>query len=142
MIKKLHESGGGSVRPRSNSGTRIATQAAKARRASAVERLIAHKTIPDGTELTIVVPDQVGQDRETIRTWLATHPDHARVHWHNDVSGPVEWAHDGARWRLIRLISHIIETATGQPPNAQVWAQSWFRDQNERTLHHLAEPLP
>ncbi|MEV4757826.1 hypothetical protein AB0J86_22300 [Micromonospora sp. NPDC049559] len=43
---------------------------------------------------------------------------------------------------LIRLISHIIETATGQPPKAQVWAQGWFRDQNKRTLHHLAEPPP
>ncbi|MFG1842857.1 hypothetical protein ACGFH8_31025 [Micromonospora sp. NPDC049175] len=129
------------VRPRSSSGTQVATQAAKVRRASAVDRLIAHKTIPDGTELTIVVPDQVGQDRETIRAWLATHPDRARVRWHNDSSGPAEWAHDGARWRLIRLISHIIETATGQRPNAQVWAQGWFRDQNDRTLHHLAEPL-
>ncbi|MER7335223.1 MULTISPECIES: endonuclease NucS domain-containing protein [unclassified Micromonospora] len=130
------------VRPRSSSGTLVAAQAAKARRASAVERLIAHATIPDGTELTIVVPDQVSQDRETIRTWLASHPDHARVHWYNDISGPAEWAHDGARWRLIRLISYIIETATGQPPKAQVWAQGWFRDQNERTLHQLAEPLP
>ncbi|MGI5146834.1 endonuclease NucS domain-containing protein [Plantactinospora sp. CA-294935] len=130
------------VRPRSSSGTRVATQTAKARRASAVQRLIAHKTIADGTELTIVVPDQVGQDRDTIRTWLAAHPDHARVRWHNDISAPAEWAHDGARWRLSALISHIIETATGQPPKAQVWAQSWLRDKDGRTLHHLAEPLP
>jgi hypothetical protein len=70
-------------------------------------------TIPDGTELTIVVPDLVGQDRDAIRAWLNADPDRARVRWHNDVNGPVEWASNGQRYRIIALIRHIIQTATG-----------------------------
>jgi len=129
------------IRPRSSSTTQAATRASGERRAAAVQRLISHQAIPDGTELTIVVPDLVGQDRDTIRAWLNADPDRARVRWHNDANAPVEWASNAQRYRIIVLIRHIIQTATGQPPRAQIWAPNWYRDQDGRTLHQIAEPL-
>ncbi|MEW2592716.1 endonuclease NucS domain-containing protein [Micromonospora aurantiaca] len=130
------------VRPRSSSGTQAASRASGERKAAAVQRLIAHQAIADGTPLMISVPDLVDQDREAIRGWLGEDPDRARVRWHNDVNGPVEWAVDGKRYRLIELIRFIIHAATGQPPRAQLWAQNWYRSEEDQTLHQLAEPLP
>jgi hypothetical protein len=129
------------IRPRSSSTTQAATRVSGERRAAAVQRLISHEAIPDGTELTIVVPDLVGQDRDTIRAWLNADPDRARVRWHNDVNGPVEWASDGQCYRIIALIRQIIQTATGQPPRAQIWAPNWYRSRDGRSLHQIAEPL-
>ncbi|WP_346535505.1 endonuclease NucS domain-containing protein [Micromonospora sp. DPT] len=130
------------IRPRSSGATQAAARASGERRAAAVQRLISHGTIPDGTEFNIVVPDLVDQDRDGIRAWLATDPNRARVQWHNDVNGPVKWAADGHRYRILALIRHIIETATGQPPRAQLWPPSWYRAPDGRTLHQIAEPLP
>ncbi|MEU5565489.1 endonuclease NucS domain-containing protein [Micromonospora musae] len=130
------------IRPRSSGATQAAARASGERRAAAVQRLISHGAIPDGTELHIVVPDLVDQDRESIRAWLGTDSNRARVQWHNDVNGPVEWAADGQRYRIIALIRHIIETATGQPPRAQLWPPNWYRAPDGRTLHQIAEPLP
>ncbi|MFG3702851.1 endonuclease NucS domain-containing protein [Micromonospora sp. NPDC047620] len=130
------------IRPRSSGATQAATRASGERRAAAVQRLISHGAIPDGTELTIVVPDLVDQDRDSIRAWLGTDPSRAQVQWHNDVNGPVKWAADGQRYRIIALIRHIIETATGQPPRAQLWPPNWYRAPDGRTLHQIAEPLP
>jgi hypothetical protein len=130
------------VRPRSSSGTQAAARASGERRAAAVQRLISHGAIADGTELQIVVPDLVDQDRETIKAWLSADPDRARVRWHNDAAGPVEWAYDGQRYRIIVLIRHIIQTSTGQQPRAQLWPPNWYRNQDGRSLHQIAEPLP
>jgi hypothetical protein len=130
------------VRPRSSSGSQAASRASGERKAAAVQRLIAHHAIADGTPLTIVVPDLVDQDRDAIRAWLDEDPNRARVRWRNDVNGPVEWVVDGQHYRLIQLIRQIIDAATGQPPRAQLWAQNWYRNQEGQTLHQLAEPLP
>jgi hypothetical protein len=130
------------VRPRSSSGTQAASRVSGERRAAAVQRLISHGVIPDGAELTIVVPDLVDQDRDSIRAWLDADPSRTRVRWHNDVNGPVEWASDGQRYRIITLIRQIVETATGQPPRAQLWPPNWYRDREGRSLHQIAEPLP
>lgn len=130
------------VRPRSSSTTQANSQLAGRRRASAVERLVAHRRLPDGTSLSIVVPDLVDQDREAISVWLAEDETRSRVTWHNDVQTPVEWAVDGQRYPLVALIKKIIFTATGAPPRAQIWAQNWFRDSSNQTLHRIAEPLP
>jgi hypothetical protein len=130
------------IRPRSSSSTQAATRASSERKAAAVQRLITNQTIPDGTPLTIVVPNQVDQDRDAIRAWLHEDPTRAQVRWHNTIDGPVEWAANGQRYRTLPLIRHIIETATNQPPRAQLWAQNWYRDPDGRTLHQLAESLP
>lgn len=130
------------IRPKSSSTTQAATRASGERRAAAVQRLITHSAIPDGTDLTIVVPDLVDQDRDAIRAWLDADPARARALWHNDVNGPVEWAADGQRYRTIELIRHIIKTATSQPPRAQLWPPTWYRAPDGRTLHQIAETLP
>jgi hypothetical protein len=103
--------------------------------------LIAHAKIDDGTPLTIVVPDAVKQDRDAIRKWLAESPEREQVRWRNSVDGPVFWQYDGKHHRTSELIRYIIETATGEPPQADIWAQSWYRDAENRTLHQIAEPL-
>lgn len=130
------------IRPKSSSTTQAVTRASGERRAAAVQRLITHHAIADGTELTIIVPDLVDQDRDTIRAWLEEDPRRARGRWRNDVNGPVEWAVDGQHYRIIALLRHIIETATGNPPRAQLWAPTWYRTPDGRTLHRIAEPLP
>src|SRR6266542_3755393 len=116
-----------------------ATRTTPVRRAAAVQRLITHHAVTDGTELTITVPDLVDQDRDAIRAWLDAEPDRARVHWHNDINGPVEWAYDQRRYRIIALIRHVIETATGQPPRAQIWPPTWYRRNDGRPLHQIAD---
>jgi len=130
------------VRPRSSSATQAASRASGERKAAAVSRLVAHGTISDGTPLTVVVPDLVDQDRDAIRTWLNEDPKRAQGRWYNDITGPVEWATDGKRYRTLALIRHIVLSATGQPERAQLWAQNWYRIPDGRTLHQVAEPLP
>ncbi|MEV0714046.1 hypothetical protein [Asanoa sp. NPDC050611] len=130
------------VRPRSSVTTQAASHVAGERRAAAVQRLIAHNALPDGTALTIVVPDLVDQDRDAIRAWLDADSSRARVRWHNDEKGPAEWEHDGQRHRILPLIRHIVTAATGQPPRAQLWPPNWYRTSDEKTLHQIAEPLP
>lgn len=130
------------VRPRSSAATQAAAHKSGERRAAAVQRLIAHQAIPDGTSLTVTMPNLVGQDRDAIRAWLDAEPERARVRWYNDLSAPVEWEHDGQRYRLIALIRHIIESATGRPPQAQIWPTAWYCADDGRTLNQIADPLP
>lgn len=112
------------------------------RRATAVRRLLARQAIPDGTELTIVAPAQVGQDRDSIRAWLDAEPSRARVRWYNDGTNHAEWAHGGQRYGIWPLIRHIIETATGKPARSAIGAPGWYRDPIGRILHRFAEPFP
>ncbi|SCL33664.1 Protein of unknown function DUF91 [Micromonospora rhizosphaerae] len=130
------------VRPRSSSATQAASRKSGERRAAAAQRLIAHELIPDGTSLTVTMPNLVGQDRDAIRAWLDAEPDRARVRWYNDLTAPVEWEHDGQRYRLIGLIRTIIESATGKPPQAQIWPTAWYCIDDGRTLNQIADPLP
>jgi hypothetical protein len=130
------------VRPRSSSITQAASRTSGERRAAAVQRLITHHAIADGTGLIITVPDLVDQDRDTIRAWLDAAPDRARVRWYNNVNQPIEWPTTGsgtASWPSSAtsstrpLVNH---------PRAQVWAPSWYRDPAGRTFHQIADPLP
>ncbi|MBT8225895.1 MAG: DUF91 domain-containing protein [Dactylosporangium sp.] len=130
------------IRPRSVASTQAATRTASERRAATVVRIVEHGVLAEDAELTIRVPPQVGQDRDKIRAWLHDDPQRARVRWHNDATRPVEWAADGQRYAAHELIRMIIKTATGQPPQAQVWPPTWYCTPDGKTLYQLADPLP
>lgn len=130
------------IRPRSVASTQAATRTAGERRAATVVRIVEHGVLAEDTELTIRIPEQVGQDRDKIRAWLREDPQRARVRWHNDAAKPVEWADDNQRYAAHELIRTIIKTATGQPPRAQVWPPTWYCTLDGKTLYQLADPLP
>jgi hypothetical protein len=62
------------IRPRSAPPAQAAARDARARRASIPQRLVDHKVFSEGQSLRIVVPVGVGEDRETIDSWLEEEP--------------------------------------------------------------------
>jgi hypothetical protein len=129
------------VRPRSAPASHAASRAARARRASIPERLVAHHVFSDGEPLQIVVPTGVGEDRETIQRWLEVDERRHAVRWRSDPRAPVVWSEDGESYNLTTLIGKIIELATGEPPRTQVWGPNWYRDGNDQVLYRIAEAL-
>jgi hypothetical protein len=114
----------------------------RVRRASIPQRLVDHQLFKKGQPLRIVVPAGVGEDRQTIAAWLQQEPTRPAVTWRQDPYQPVIWAGDGRPYNLSSLIRHIVEQATGQPPQTQVWGPNWYRDDSDQTLAKLAEQLP
>lgn len=130
------------VRPRSSAPTQRSAKDAATRRARIVDRIIEAEAIADGAELSLAVPTNVGQDREAIREWLAADTARSKVTWRADPKTPVEWAIDGERWTTTRLVRQIIEAATGEPPQAQVWGPNWIVDHDGLRLDQIANALP
>jgi hypothetical protein len=130
------------IRPRSAPPARAAAREARARRASIPQRLVDHQVFGEGQSLRIVVPAGVGEDRETIGTWLEEEPTRHAVTWRQDPQQPVIWAVDGRPYNLSSLIRQIIEQATRQPPHTQPWGPNWYRDDSDQTLAKIAEQLP
>jgi hypothetical protein len=130
------------IRPRSAPAAQAAAREARARRASIPQRLVDHQIFREGQSLRIVVPAGVGEDREAIGAWLEQEPTRRLVTWRQDPHQPVIWAVDGQPYNLSSLIRHIVELATGQAPQTQVWGPNWYRDDSDQTLAKIAEQLP
>lgn len=130
------------VRPRSAPVGQAAARAARTRRASIPERLVAQHIFADGQPLQIVVPAGTAEDRDRIDAWLSEDDQRRAVHWRQDPREPVVWAVDNQAYNLTTLIRHIIEVATGQPARTQTWGPNWYRDSNDRLLHKIADELP
>jgi hypothetical protein len=130
------------VKPRSSTLTQTEVTTRRDRRASIPARLVAGNAVPEGTELTIVVPASSQEDREAIQEWLAGHPGRAIVRWRRDSQNPVTWQRDNKIYNLTSLVRLIVTSATGHPPRSQVWGPSWYRDHDGRTLPEIAETLP
>jgi alkylated DNA nucleotide flippase Atl1 len=130
------------VRPRSGSSTQRATRVAAAtRRAPIPDRLVAANCFREGDELRFVVPAGVQQDREGIARWIAEEPRRGIVRWRQDARAPVTWDEDGQPWNMAALVRHIIELATGAPPQTDVWGPRWFETPDGRKLDKVAEEL-
>jgi alkylated DNA nucleotide flippase Atl1 len=130
------------VRPRSAGSTQRAARAAATRRSSVADRLVAGGAFAEGDELRIVVQSGIQEDRATIEQWLRAVPNRAVVHWRQDAKAPVAWAVDGQPWNLTTLIRHIVEAATGNPPQTNVWGPNWFETLDGEVLHKIAERYP
>jgi hypothetical protein len=111
------------------------------RRASIPDRLVAHRALADGQQLTIVVPDGVAQDRPTITAWLDADPSRCVVEWRDDAQKPLAWRFDGDTYSMAGLIRELIRLATGHDPQADVWGPNWIQTRDGMTLAKLAEPL-
>jgi hypothetical protein len=112
------------------------------RRPSIPERLVAHHVLSDGQELTIVVPDGVGEDRTAITTWRNGDRSRRLVRWRNDPAAPLHWPFDGSAHSMAGLIRELVRKATGQEARTQVWGPNWVRNSDGTTLAELAEALP
>lgn len=130
------------VRPRSGPATTGLAREARQRRAGIPDRLVSHHALVHDQELTIVVPEGVNQDRDTIIAWLGEAPARAEVRWRNDPRGPFFWAYDGRIYSMAGLIRELVQQATGQQPTTEVWGPNWVRTGDGTTLVRLAEPLP
>jgi len=129
------------VQPRSSTATRRAVATSQTRRASIAERLVASDLLAEGAELRIEVPANVKQDVKAIEEWLDEEPSRRIVAWAREDKAPVVWAPDGESYNMSRLIEQIIETATGEGPQAQVWGPNWYLGPGGVPLHKLAEQL-
>jgi hypothetical protein len=130
------------VKPRSSTSTQAEVKVRRERRASIPARIVANRAIPEGALLTIVVPPGVQEDREAIQAWLVGHEGRAEVQWRLDSQYPVTWLRDSKVYNLTSLIRQIITSATGRPPRTQVWGPNWYRDEQGRLLHQIADSLP
>jgi hypothetical protein len=129
------------VRPRSSPVAQAAASAAQAKKAEIVTRIVNAGIFVAGTELRIVVPDKVGEDRETIRRWLEEDPTRAVVRWRQDPKRPVEWAVDGQAYACSALIKVMISKATDAVPQTEPWGVRWICDDTGKSLNQIADPL-
>jgi hypothetical protein len=98
--------------------------------------------LTDGQKLSIVVPDNVGQDRRSITAWLDADQSRRPTHWRNEPTAPLHWPFDGGTHSIAGLVREVVKRATGQEPRTPVWGPNWIRTSDGTTLAKLAEPLP
>lgn len=130
------------IKPRSSTSTQAESRVRRERRAATSERLVASGALPDGTELSIVVPKGTQENREAISAWLDADPTRARVTWRQNAQYPVTWAVDGNHYNLTTLVRSVVTQATEEPPRTQVWGPNWYRDAAGRILYQIAESVP
>lgn len=103
------------------------------RERSTVVRLVAAKTIDEGTELELKPTNEVAAEvRSQIEEWIAADPKRGRATWHNDPRGPLEWAYDGERYRPTTIVQQIIAEAAGLQRNPR--GPRWWRLPDGRDL--------
>jgi len=130
------------VRPRSSVLTQAAASAAQAHKEEICKRLVAANVLALGTQLRVVVPDKVGEDRHTIQAWLNEDPTRSVVQWRQDPKAPVAWAIDDVPYNCTTLIRKIIQLATGADPKTYPWGVRWICDATGKSLNQLADQLP
>ncbi|GAA1869631.1 endonuclease NucS domain-containing protein [Asanoa iriomotensis] len=130
------------VRPRSSDISKAVATAAQTRKEEICKRLVDANAFALGATLSIVVPDKVGEDRQTVKEWLAEKPTRSVVHWTQDPKLPVKWAEDGEPYNCTTLIRKIIEAATDSPPQTYPWGVRWICDSTGKSLNQLADVLP
>ena len=80
-----------------------------------------------GDALRIVVPPYLDLPIQTNDTWLDSEHGRRELTWTNDPFAPVIWRVDGQRHRVRRLVSYIIEVASGVPVESdQLWGLDWL----------------
>ncbi|GCE01988.1 hypothetical protein [Embleya hyalina] len=130
------------IRPRSAPATQAGIRATQKKKAGIIPRLIANDALADGAELTLTVPEKVGQDRDRINAWLDAAPARRGAIWHPEPGSPIEWPVGGTAYHPNDLVTLVIREATGAEPRAGVWGVGWLRDVNGVPLHKLADTLP
>jgi len=105
---------------------------------NAVERLVDDDDLPDGTVLTLTPTTELsGYNRERITEWIAEDPTRGQAIWHNDTTGPLEWAADGQRYRPSSLARIVVEEATDLRGRTFAGPR-WWRTTDGRTLADIA----
>jgi alkylated DNA nucleotide flippase Atl1 len=125
------------VSPQRADARAVAERRKGSRERSTVVRLIAAKSLPDGTALTLAPTNEVTADvRDQILSWIAADPRRGRATWHNDAAGPLEWEYDGNRYRPTPIVQQILQEAAGEARSPR--GPRWWRDSDGRDLPVIA----
>jgi alkylated DNA nucleotide flippase Atl1 len=94
------------------------------REKSTVLRLVAARSIPDGTPLTLRPTTEVTSEvRAAIQAWVDQDPRRGRGRWYNDRRTPLAWEYDGGRYRPTEIVRRILAEAAGvqRAPRGPAW---------------------
>jgi alkylated DNA nucleotide flippase Atl1 len=95
-----------------------------AREKSTVQRLVAARSIPDGTPLTLRPTTEVTAEvRVAVEAWVKQDPRRGRSRWYNDRRTPLAWEYDGGRYRPTEIVRRILADAAGvqRSPRGPAW---------------------
>lgn len=107
------------------------------REQSTVVRLVATRTLEDGTLLMLRPTTEVTPDvRDLIAEWVGQDTRRGRARWHNDRAKPIEWEYDGGRYRPTEIVRRILVEAAGI--ERSVRGPSWWVLEDGRDLPALA----
>jgi hypothetical protein len=104
----------------------------RGREQSTVVRLVASKSISDGTPLLLRPTTEVTTEiRTAVEEWVKEDPSRGRAIWHNDRRRPLEWEADGGRYRPTEIVRQVLAEAAGiqrSPRGPSWWVLSDGRD--------------
>ena len=102
------------------------------REKSTVHRLVAAKSIPDDTVLTLRPNTEVTEDiRRSLEQWVAEDPRRGRARWFNRIKDPLRWESDGQTYRPTPLVARMLAEAadvTRSPRGPSWWVLPDGRD--------------
>ncbi len=102
------------------------------REKSTVHRLVAGKTIPEGTPLTLRPTNEVTEEiRQALEAWIAEDPRRGTATWFNRVRDPLRWDLDGLTYRPTPLVARMLTEAaevTRSPRGPSWWVLPDGRD--------------
>jgi alkylated DNA nucleotide flippase Atl1 len=82
------------------------------REKSTVQRLVAARSIPDGTTLTLRPTNEVTPEvREQLETWIAQDPRRGQARWFNRRRDPLPWEYDSQGYRPSPLVALMLTAA-------------------------------
>lgn len=116
-----------------------ATQARKRtkRERSAVHRLVAARTLPDGTPLAFGTTNEIDADaRDLVEEWIANGPSRGRATWRNDLAKPLTWEYDGQAYRPTGIVTQVLREAA--QITRSVRGTAWWVTEDGQSLVDLA----
>lgn len=118
----------------------IAREGRRKREASTVVRLVKQRRIADGAILTLRPTTEVdGAAREAVEEWVREDPARGTATWHNDAKKPLEWHHDGKRYRPTTIAQIALREAADL--ERSVRGPAWWVTSEGLTLTSLGESM-
>ena len=111
------------------------------REKSTVQRLVAARSIPDGTTLTLRPTNEATPEvREQLETWIARDPRRGRARWFNRRRDPLQWEYDGQSYRPSPLVAQMLTEAA--EVTRGVRGPAWWVRPDGRDLPTVAGSTP
>ena len=107
------------------------------REKSTVVRLVAARSIADGTPLYLRPTTEVTAEvRAAVEEWVEESPPRGRATWYNDRRRPLHWEADGGRYRPTEIVRRVLTEAAGI--ERSVRGPSWWMLDDGRDLPTVA----